>query len=60
MSNIVNFNAYKNKLVGKEVGTVYVSMYKDVKTGKPFFYIKSDNEDVLPLSYIIENSLYKY
>lgn len=58
MSNIVEFN--HNDIIGEEIGTVCVSMYKDVNTGLPFFYVKSENEDVLPVSYVIEDTLYNY
>lgn len=60
MSKIVNINSHKNKLVGEEIGSVHVFMYKDVVTGKPFFYIEADNEDVLQLSYVIEDTLYYF
>lgn len=40
-------------------GTVTVSVYKD-KSNKPFFKVQSDTEDVLPVSYVIEDTLYLY
>lgn len=49
-----------NKIVGKKVGTVSVHMYKETKTNAPFFYIESDNQAVLPVSYIVEDSLKMY
>ncbi len=45
------------KIEGEKVGTVHVSMYKDTSTRLPFFFITSDNEDMLQVSYIIEDSL---
>lgn len=60
MNKVIDSNACSQKIVGKEVGTVSVSMYKDLDTGLPFFYVKSDNTDVLQLSYIIEDSLFYY
>lgn len=60
MSNIVNFNDYKNKIIGEKVGTVSVSMYKDKFTGLPFFYIQSENENMLQVSYVIEDVLNKF
>ena len=48
------------EIVGKEIGKVSVSMYKDINTGLPFFYVQSENEDVLPLSYVIEDTLFHY
>ena len=60
MSNIVNFKEYCNRIVGEKVGTVLVSLYKDRKTGLPFFYVQPENEDVLQVSYIIEDTLYKF
>lgn len=58
MSNIIKFN--QDNMLGEEIGTVCVSMYKDINTDLPFFYVKSENEDVLPVSYVIEDTLYKY
>lgn len=41
----------------KELGTVHVSMYKNIETNLPLFYLDADNEEVLQLSYIIEDCL---
>lgn len=60
MNKIVNINDYRNKVVGEEIGSVSVYMYKDKLSGLLFFYIDSENEDVLQLSYIIEDALYDY
>ena len=49
-----------NKIVGKKVGTISVDMYKETTTNTPFFYIKSENNDVLPISKIIEDMLKQY
>lgn len=47
----------KDEITGKKVGTVSVSMYEESFTGLPIYYIESENRHVLPLSYIIENTL---
>ena len=44
----------------KKCGTVTVSIYKESHSGSPIFYVESDNEDVLPVSYIIEDALSLY
>ena len=49
-----------NKLVGEKVGIVSVHIYKETTTNSPIFYIKSENEDVLPISDIIEDTLKLY
>jgi len=49
-----------NKIVGEKVGTISVDMYKETTTNAPFFYIKSENDDVLPISHIIEDMLKQY
>lgn len=59
MSNIIDSNNY-NKLIGEKVGTVLVSMFKDKNTNKPLFYIEADNEDMLQVSYVIEDTLYYF
>lgn len=56
MKRVINQNN-STKIEGKKVGTVHVSMYKDTSTRLPFFFIKADNEDMLQVSYIIEDSL---
>lgn len=59
MNNIIDSNNY-NKLIGEKVGTVLVSMFKDKNTNKPLFYIEADNEDMLQVSYVIEDTLYYF
>lgn len=54
MDNIVPFDSYK------KCGTVTVSVYRTQKSKQSFFYVKSDNESVLPVSYIIEDTLKLY
>ncbi len=56
MNNIKNTKDF----YGKEVGTVHVSIYKNNKTGLSSFGINSDNEDVLQLAYVIEDTLYDF
>lgn len=60
MNNITNFDNCEKKLVGEVVGTISISVYKDIETGLSFFYVKPENENVLQVSYIIEDVLYKY
>lgn len=40
-------------------GTITVSVYKD-KSGRSSFDINTDNDEVLPVSYVIEDTLYLY
>lgn len=49
-----------NKIIGKKVGTVLIHMYRDSKTNRPLFYIESENQDVLPLSDVLEDTLKMY
>ena len=46
-------------IIGKILGDINISVYK-TPDGKTFFYIKADNEDLLPLLDIIEDMLHKY
>lgn len=48
-----------SKLNVKKCGTVTVSVYKD-DSNRSIFKIKSDCEEVLPVSYVIEDTLYLY
>ena len=47
-------------MIGEKCGTITVSIYKEINSGSPIFHIRPDNEDVLPVSYIIEDVLALY
>lgn len=47
-------------IIGKKCGTITVSVYKDINSGSPIFYVEPDNEDILPVSYVIEDVLKLY
>lgn len=47
-------------IVGKKCGTITVSVYRDINSGSPIFYVEPDNEDILPVSYVIEDVLKLY
>lgn len=49
----------KSELNVRKCGTVTVSVYKDA-SNHPIFKINSDNDEVLPVSYVIEDTLYLY
>lgn len=49
-----------NNIKGKKVGTISIHMYKESKTNAPFFFLESENQDVLPISYVVEDFLKKY
>ena len=55
MGKVIKFR--RTKIHGEKVGTVHVSLYKDTTNGLPFFFIEPDNEDVLQVSDVIEDSL---
>ncbi|MCI8640541.1 MAG: hypothetical protein HFJ59_01510 [Clostridia bacterium] len=42
---------------GKEVGKISICVFKDTKTGLSSFYLDTDNEDVMQISYVIEDTL---
>ena len=48
-----------DSITGKIIGDIKVRVYK-TPDGKKFFYIIADNEYVLPILDIIEDTLYKY
>ncbi len=48
-----------NQVQGIKCGTVTVAVYKDI-TGETYFKITTDTEEVLPVSYVIEDTLYLY
>lgn len=50
----------KDYIKGEKYGTITVSIYKEKKSNSPIFYIQADNENVLPILYIIEDTLALY
>lgn len=57
-NNIIN-NDF-DCIIGNKCGTITVSIYKETNSGSHIFHVESDNEDVLPVSYIIEDALSLY
>lgn len=51
---------HDNMIIGKEVGSICVSMFEENETGLPIFFTQSENKHMLPLSRVIENVLSKY
>lgn len=45
------------EIIGKQVGSICVSMYEEAETGLPIFHIQAENKHVLPISQVIENTL---
>lgn len=44
-------------ILGKEVGTIAVSVYKDRETGLSSFCLDTENDEVIQVSYVIEDAL---
>lgn len=55
MNNITD----SKKFTGEKIGTISVSVYKD-NTGHSFFRINSENDNVIQMSYVIEDVLKMY
>lgn len=51
-------NGIKKK--DKHCGNIVISVFEDNKTGFHFFKIKADNDNILPVSYVIEDTLKLY
>lgn len=49
-----------HEIIGEKVGTISVSMFRDKTTNLPFFYVQAENEDVIQVSYIIQDFLYHF
>lgn len=64
MSTVVNFNDGKpgnvNVAGGKKTGEVTVSVFEDKRNRNPYFVISSSCDKVLPVSYVIEDTLSSY
>ena len=59
LSNIIDFNSYRN-ITGVECGTITICVYKDTRTGYPFFFIEPDNEDLSPIVDVLDDTLKQY
>lgn len=46
-------------ITGSIIGDIHVTVCK-TPDGKKFFYLKTDNEDLLPVLDVIEDTLYSY
>ena len=55
-----NSKSKKKKFICEKCGTITVSIYKELNSGSHLFYVEPDNEDILPISYIIEDALALY
>lgn len=55
MKNITN----SIKIAAEKIGNISVSIYKD-KTGSSFFRINPENDNMLQISYVIEDVLKMY
>lgn len=44
----------------KKIGTITVSVYKEENNANTTFSIETDNDNVLPVSYVIEDTLNLY
>ena len=53
-------NKIEDCIIGEKCGTITISVYKETNSSSPIFHIQSDNEDVLPVSYVIEDILTLY
>ena len=43
----------------KGIGDIHVNVYKTPE-GSTFFYVEASNQDVLPVRYVIEDTLVSY
>lgn len=59
MNDITN-RKVESSHVGETVGTIFISIFKDVQTGLSSFRINAENDNVLPVSYVIEDTLKMY
>ena len=63
MGTVVNFNdeiLNHVNIAGKKAGEVTVSVFEDKGNKSPCFVISSSNDKVLPVSYVIEDTLSHY
>ena len=50
----------KKFFTGKNYGSIIVQVFKENQTNQTIFYLQSDNESLLPVMEILEDTLKKY
>jgi len=63
MSTVVNFSNHKFQdvnIAGKKSGEITVSVFEGEDKSNPCFVISSTSDKVLPVSYVIEDTLCNY
>lgn len=63
MSTVINFSNHKLQdvsVVGKKSGEINITVFEGENKENPCFVITSSNPKVLPVSYVIEDTLYDY
>jgi len=56
----VNYTNIKNCIIWNKCGTITISIYREINSGSPIFHVQPDNEDILPICYVIEDALSVY
>ena len=54
------YNVNNKKSDAEKIGTVSVSVFKNKNTGFSSFSVNAENDDVLQVSYVIEDTLKMY
>lgn len=60
---VINFNNHKFQdvnVTGKKCGEITISVFEGENKSNPCFVISSSSDKVLPISYVIEDTLYDY
>lgn len=53
----MEINVNDKTLIGERIGTVTVEVYKSVSHSHPFYYIKADKEEMLPVVDVLDDVL---
>lgn len=50
----------ENCIIGNKCGTITISVYQEANSGTHIFHVQPDNEDILPICYVVEDALSIY
>lgn len=58
--NEIQHTDIQNCIIGNKCGTITISVYQEAESGTHIFHVQPDNEDILPICYVIEDALSVY
>lgn len=58
--NEIEHTDIQNCIIGNKCGTITISVYQETISGTHIFHVQPDNEEILPICYVVEDALSVY